>query len=392
MLMPYLAGYLSGTLALAGWVVGLVLGVRNFAQQGMFLIGGTLADRLGYKPLIVAGCLLRTVGFALLAAVDSLPALIVASAATGFAGALFNPAVRAYLASDSGERRIEAFAVFNIFYQAGILIGPLVGVAVMAVDFRLTSVVAAGVFALLTIVQILALPRDHTTRSPQSRPGSILTDWRTVLANRRFVLFAAAMIGSYVLSFQVYLALPLHAAALTTGTGAATVLVAAVFVVTGVIAVAGQFRITSWFRNRWGPTRSLPIGLAVMTAAFLPLLAVPTASSAGRALAMTALLAAAAALAVTTATVFPFEMDTVVGLSGNRLVATHYGLYNTVVGVGILIGNLATGALYSIGNRIGFPGLIWLVLIGIGVACTTALQALYRSGSLDRGPVPARDR
>ena len=103
-------------------------------------------------------------------------------------------------------------------------------------------------------------------------------------------------------------------------------------------------------------------------------------------------LAAAAALAVATATVFPFEMDTVVGLSGNRLVATHYGLYNTVVGVGNLIGNLATGALYSIGNRIGFPGLIWLVLIGIGVACTTALQALYRSGSLDRGPVPARDR
>ena len=158
MLMPYLAGYLSGNAGTRRLGGRARPGVRNFAQQGMFLIGGTLADRLGYKPLIVAGCLLRTVGFALLAAVDSLPALIVASAATGFAGALFQPAVRAYLASDSGERRIEAFAVFNIFYQAGILIGPLVGVAVMAVDFRLTSVVAAGVFALLTIVQILALP------------------------------------------------------------------------------------------------------------------------------------------------------------------------------------------------------------------------------------------
>ncbi len=47
MLMPYLASHLSVTLALAGWAVGLVLGVRNFAQQGMFLIGGTLADRRG---------------------------------------------------------------------------------------------------------------------------------------------------------------------------------------------------------------------------------------------------------------------------------------------------------------------------------------------------------
>ena len=65
----------------------------------MFLVGGTLADRLGYKPLIVAGCVLRTVGFATLGLVDSLPALLAASAATGLAGALFNPAVRAYLAA-----------------------------------------------------------------------------------------------------------------------------------------------------------------------------------------------------------------------------------------------------------------------------------------------------
>lgn len=44
MLMPYLAAYLAGPVGLAGWLVGLILGVRNFSQQGMFLLGGTLAD------------------------------------------------------------------------------------------------------------------------------------------------------------------------------------------------------------------------------------------------------------------------------------------------------------------------------------------------------------
>src|SRR4051794_19247866 len=95
MLMPYLAGHLSGGLGLAAWSVALVLGVRNLSQQGLFLLGGTLADRLGYRPVIIAGCLLRTAGFALLGVVDTLPALLAASAATGVAGALFNPAVRA---------------------------------------------------------------------------------------------------------------------------------------------------------------------------------------------------------------------------------------------------------------------------------------------------------
>jgi hypothetical protein len=64
---------------------------------------------------------LRTAGFALLGLVDTLPALLVASAATGFAGTLFNPAVRSCLACDAAGRRIGAFAIFNVFYRAGIL-------------------------------------------------------------------------------------------------------------------------------------------------------------------------------------------------------------------------------------------------------------------------------
>lgn len=103
MLMPYLATHLAGPLGLAGWTVGLILGVRNFSQQGMFLIGGTLADRLGYKPMIIAGMVLRVIGFATLGLAGSVPALIAASAATGLAGALFNPATRAYLAADAGN-------------------------------------------------------------------------------------------------------------------------------------------------------------------------------------------------------------------------------------------------------------------------------------------------
>lgn len=47
MLMPYLANYLGGTLGLAAWAVGLVIGVRNFAQQGMFFVGARLPIGLG---------------------------------------------------------------------------------------------------------------------------------------------------------------------------------------------------------------------------------------------------------------------------------------------------------------------------------------------------------
>lgn len=172
MLMPYLADYLAGPLGLAAWAVGLVMGVRNFSQQGMFFVGGTLADRFGYKPLIVAGCLIRTGGFALLVVAHSLPSVLIASAATGFAGALFNPAVRAYVAADSGDRKLEAFAMFNIFYQAGILLGPLVGLALLTLDFRMTVLGASAVFAVLTAAQLMALPQHLA--DPDTKNESIL--------------------------------------------------------------------------------------------------------------------------------------------------------------------------------------------------------------------------
>ncbi|MEU1934178.1 MFS transporter [Streptomyces coeruleorubidus] len=394
MLMPYLAAHLSGTLGLAGWIVGLVLGVRNFSQQGMFLVGGTLADRLGYKPMIVAGCVLRTLGFATLGLVDSLPALLAASAATGLAGALFNPAVRAYLAADAGERRVEAFALFNVFYQAGILLGPLAGMVLTGVDFRVTCLVSAAIFALLSVVQIRALPArrpEDAKRQDGDGGQGVLAQWRGILANRPFLLFSVAMIGSYVLSFQVYLALPLEVRRLGGEGESGTAAVAMLFAVSGLTTILGQTRVTAWCKARYEPGQALVRGLAAMGLAFVPLLlatAVPVPES-GIGLWLLAAVPptlAALLLAIGTMIAYPFEMDTIVRLSGDRLVATHYGLYNTICGIGITVGNLGTGAALDAARAAGMPALPWIALTVLGLACAAALYGLHRTGRLAAQP------
>ncbi len=48
---------------LSGGLIGLILGLRTFSQQGMFILGGTLADRYGAKAIILAGCVVRVAGF-----------------------------------------------------------------------------------------------------------------------------------------------------------------------------------------------------------------------------------------------------------------------------------------------------------------------------------------
>ncbi|MGW4102050.1 MDR family MFS transporter [Streptomyces sp. NPDC004976] len=388
MLMPYLAAHLAGPLGLAGWLVGLILGVRNFSQQGMFLLGGTLADRLGYKPMIIAGLVLRIVGFATLGLVESVPALLAASAATGLAGALFNPAVRAYVAADAGERRVEAFALFNVFYQAGILLGPLVGMLLTGVSFRVTCLTAAGIFAVLSIVQIRALParRGDDAKRGQNQEG-VLTQWRGIVANRPFLLFSVAMIGFYVMQFQVYLALPLEVRRLggdgTFGTGAVAVL----FAVSGLSTILFQTKVTAWCKARMEPGRALTWGLLTMGLGFVPLLAatavpVPDGGVGLWLLAAVPPALSALLLAIGTMIAYPFEMDTIVRLSDNRLVATHYGLYNTICGIGITLGNLLTGAALDAARAAGMSALPWLALCALGLACAAALYGLHRTGRL----------
>ena len=58
MVLPYLSVHLTSDLGLGAALVGVVLGIRTFSQQGLFFVGGTLADRWGIKPVVLVGCVL----------------------------------------------------------------------------------------------------------------------------------------------------------------------------------------------------------------------------------------------------------------------------------------------------------------------------------------------
>lgn len=69
--------------------------------------------------------------------------------------------------------------------DAGAFTGPLIGAALLAVDFRLVSAVACGVFAVLTVAQILVLP----PRAVDAHHDTVFGSWSSVVRNGRFVAF-----------------------------------------------------------------------------------------------------------------------------------------------------------------------------------------------------------
>ena len=383
MLYPYLAIYFRETLGFSAWTVGLILGIRVLSQQGMNVIGGTLADRLGYKPLIIAGLTLRAAGFALFGFVDSLAGTLVAAILTGLAGALFGPALRAYLAAESPGRRAEVFALANLAGQVGTLLGPPVGVALLAFSFRLVCVAAGVIFLGLMLLQFRYLPRRVDLLAEGPRP--VLRDWGEVLANRGFLLFAAVMLAYSVLLSQMYLTLPLEARRAT----GSDVAVGSLFVLSSILAIVGQVRVTAWCEARYRPPEAVALGLALMTVGFAaPLVAAlaghiePAGSAAPTLASLGPTLIAMTFLTVGAMVASPFAMAMVPRFGRDRLIATYFGFYAMAGGIGSTVGNALVGAALDAQSRPGLVGLPWGLMLALGAGAAVALRHLDRRGLL----------
>ncbi|MFD8636698.1 MFS transporter [Streptomyces sp. NPDC059533] len=383
LLVPYLAGHLTDDLGRSAAAVGLVLGLRNLSQQGLFLIGGSAADRLGARGVIITGCGLRTLGFSLFALGDALPVLIAASLLSGLAGALFNPAVRTYVAQEAGDRKAEAFALFNVFATAGALTGPLLGGGLLLFGgFRAAALTAAGVFALLTVAQAAVLPARAVPRPA----GSVLGDWREAAGNRRFVAFALAMVGMYGMESQLYLLLP-HAARQATGlTGA----VGLVFVVGTLAALTVQLRLTRRLAARGGGRgRWIGAGLALGGLGFVPPMAV--AGAAGTDVArLLPVLAGVLLLYLGLMTAQPFVMELIPAFGRAELTGTFYGLFHAVSGVAAAGTGAGVGWAMDTATSGGPAWLPYACCTALGLTSAAAVTQLHRRRYLpDPAALPA---
>ncbi|MDV6012903.1 MFS transporter [Haloechinothrix sp. LS1_15] len=381
LVVPYLFGYLVGDLALAGWLVGLVLGLRTFSQQGLFFLGGMLADRFGAKPVILAGCGLRVLGFLLLGQVESVPGIVAGALLTGFAAALFSPAVESLLAHEAGStdrdgsaHRSDVFALFAVASEVGAVVGPVLGAVLLLADFQVVCVVAAAVFVAVGLVHLKWLPHHGAPHAAEP----VLAGWRVVLGNRAFLVFAAGYAGYLVSYNQLYLALPaeLHRA---TGSEAA---LGWLFALSSLMVVLGQLPTTAWARRVLGASRGIVAGFVCMAAAFAVVAVAALFPPAGigavvPAIAMVVLLTLGQMLAV------PLAKDAVPRLASERRLGAYFGILHSVGGLAVLGGSTTTGALLELGDGSGAVAVTpWLALTAVPVASAVVMGWVSRRRSL----------
>ncbi|MDS2172278.1 MFS transporter [Nesterenkonia sp. CL21] len=178
--VPFVAAIGQHRFALDASAVGILVGARVLAQQGLFIVGGLLTDRFGPRALLLAGCLLRALAFGVIAWAPHAPAFVVGVVLVGLAGALFSPAVDALVgridarrrrAADHGIRRGPTpFAALLMVSELGGVIAALGAARVMPEHSSAVAAFSAVIFlGAAAAVLRLSSAAVETQPGPRSR-------------------------------------------------------------------------------------------------------------------------------------------------------------------------------------------------------------------------------
>jgi len=376
--VPFLAVVLTNDFLLASTAVGLILGIRTFAQQGLFLAGGTLADRFGARTMILIGCAVRAAGFLTLAASlwASTPVLwlfILGTLLTGFGGALFSPGLNILVAAaqsarDQGEhhqvRRATLFAWLSITGEIGAVTGPLVGSALWGWGFSTVAgfgavfFVAIGIFLALTLRKPEPASAQLANATSGAKAAKPRGSFRHCLKDRHFVTFCALHAADLLAYNQLYLAIPLE----LERHEMATEWLGLIFAWISIMTLSLQIPL-SWVAARIGPATTLRIGYILSALGFSVLAFVPP-SLFGDASSPVRILCAVTLMTLGHMSVHPTALSLVSKFAGQHPTGSYFGLLSTCGGVAVLLGNMLFGWLLSQSeNSAVFSFAPWLVLI-----------------------------
>src|SRR6266550_3805001 len=143
--------------------LGALLALYDGAELLLKPVFGTVADRIGARPVLVAGLIGFALASALYVVADSPGWLWVARLGQGAAASAFSPAASALVARlNPSARHGRAFGSYGFYKSLGYTAGPLLGGGLVWLGgfrllFGVMTVLAAGV-AVWALVAVPAVP------------------------------------------------------------------------------------------------------------------------------------------------------------------------------------------------------------------------------------------
>jgi len=378
LVVPLVAVHYVDDLGWAAATIGLLLAIRQFTQQTVGIVFGMLCDRIGPKPLIVGGMLLRAVGFATMAYATSFWTMLGSLVLAALGGAMFDSpksAATAYLALPEERQRI--YSILGVIGGVGVTVGTQAGALLIGFDFKLVCFASALVYLVVMVAVAFMLPAMQVSSGTGAAPMAGLG---LALRDRTFVIFLVLMSGYWFAWTQFSLTITLAATDIA-GTVSA---VSWIYLINTGITVALGYLLPTWLGKWLKPVDLVIWGMAII-AAGLALVGFATGTP--------TILVAAAVFSIGIVISRPGQETVTANLADPAARGTYFGVAYFSMALGGGLGNLVGGIAYDFGTRNDAQLSIWLAFAAVAIASMAGVRAQRAALSVVRGePVEVPER
>ncbi len=375
-----LALYLNEQLHFTQELTGWMMGIFGFVVWFLPVLGGTLADRFGFRRALMFAYLVMTVGYFLLGSLSApwmqtlrhaltdkwLVLAILMIPALG--PAVVKPCVAGTTAKASTEKvRSMGYSIYYTLVNIGGAIGPAVAWLVrkplglgMENVFRVS---ALSVFLMFIVTLIFFREPAQAGEAQVPSVVAALKNMVVVLANFRFVLFLVIFSSFYVVFWQEFISAPLFLRGYVDPNAPADLLLS----IDASVVIVFQI-LVSYLTRKIRPFSGMTLGLLISSLSWLILAIHPTIW--GMALSLITL-----ALGEITQSARYYEYVSRLAPPGQQGLYMGYAFLPIALGY-FVAGPLGGYLLHYFGEVLHRPQQMWWVVTGVGIA-GTVLMVVY---------------
>lgn len=378
--MAVLAIFLSEQLHFSSALTGWLMGIFGLVTYLLPVLGGTLADRFGFRRALIFAYLVLTLGYFLLGSVSA-PWMLPVRKALGdkwlvlailmvpaLGPGLVKPCVAGTTARASSENvRSIGYSIYYTLVNVGGALGPLIAWLVrkqLGLGIENVFRVAAGSVFLMFWVTLFAYREPgHSKEEKVASVGNALKNMFVVLGNLRFVAFLLITSGFYVVFWQIWISAPLFLRRYVD----ANADVDRTLSVEGITVICFQILVT-YLTREMAAVRAIALGFLIAGLAFSFLSVHPNM------LMFAAMLVVLALGEITQASRY-YEYCSRLAPPGQQGLYMGYAFLPIAIGY-FIAGPLAGYLLRRYGEILHEPRQMWWVIVAIGVL-TATLMWLY---------------
>ena len=375
-----LAIYLSEQLRFSKELTGWMMGTFGFVVWLLPVLGGTLADRFGFRRSLMFAYLVMTAGYFLLGSLSA-PWMLAARQALGdkwlvfgilmipaLGPALVKPCVAGTTARTSAENvRSIGYSIYYTLVNIGGTLGPIMAWLVRKrLGWGIENVFRVSALSVFLMFLVTLLFFREPVRSGEQRVASVahaLKNMLVVLANFRFVLFLLIFSSFYIVFWQEFIAAPLFLRGYVNPNANVDLILS----VDALAVICFQI-LVSYLTRRIPTFPAMTLGLVISSLAWLMLVFIPTTLGLIGALIVLA-------LGEMTQSARYYEYVSRLAPSGQQGLYMGYAFLPIAIGY-FIAGPLGGYLLHEFGDVLHRPRQMWWAITAIGLV-GAALMVIY---------------